>query len=163
MLARNLISGSVCELNARHRLSDNVRMLIWTSYMCRHVQSVIIIQPNVKWLLSLLSVASNCILGIQDRLYIRRVRGIMRNDFKDYVPTFCQLCTPSKTLDFLHCLSWSAALSLAEWIIASFWPFQVLIHWWNASRNADVKRLILIRHKIQSVNIGNTLSTHKQW
>jgi len=92
MLARNLISGSVCELNARHRLSDNVRMLIWTSYMYRHVQSVIIIQPNVKWLLSLLSVASNCILGTQDRLYIRRVRGIMRKNFANYAQRFQRLC-----------------------------------------------------------------------
>jgi len=31
-------------------------------------------------------------------------------------------------LDFLYCLARSAALTLAEWIIASFWPFQVLIH-----------------------------------
>jgi len=53
---------------------------------------------------------------------------IMHNDFKDYARTFCQLCAPSQTLDFLHCLAKSAALTLAEWIIASFWPFQVLIH-----------------------------------
>jgi len=32
----------------------------------------------------------------------------------------------------------------------------------NASRNADVKQLILIKHKIQPINNGNTWSTHKQ-
>jgi len=57
-----------------------------------------------------------------------KILQIMRNDFKDYASTFCQLCAPSKTLDILHCLARSAALTLAEWIIASFWPFQVLIH-----------------------------------
>jgi len=57
-----------------------------------------------------------------------KILQIMRNDFKDYARTFCRLCAPSKTLDFLHCLARSAALTLAEWIIASFWLFQVLIH-----------------------------------
>jgi len=32
-----------------------------------------------------------------------KILQIMRNDFKDYARTFCQLCAPSKTLDFLHC------------------------------------------------------------
>ena len=43
-----------------------------------------------------------------------KILQIMRNDFKDYACTFCQLCAPSKTLDFLYCLARSAALTLAH-------------------------------------------------
>jgi len=59
--------------NNRHVLIAPIlttNVLIWTARVYKHMQSVVIIQPNFKWLFSLLSVTSNCRLGVHDRLYI---------------------------------------------------------------------------------------------